>query len=187
MRSTCRKLKSQVPAVEVEESCASCASYNSRLRWPSKLTREFSLLAEMWLFVFPLHSYYIYTPITHRNGKEPIERKTLREVSTTHTPIELMLWFFFFFFFFLVVGWILWVVVAEFYEFLWLWVQRLVVVGLILWVWSPQLIWFCKSINKNMHTTHPNCALSHNFGWIMGVKVEIFGVDRIFGTNFLDE
>ena len=26
MRSTCQKLKSQVPVVEVEESCASCAS-----------------------------------------------------------------------------------------------------------------------------------------------------------------
>ena len=60
MRSTCQKLKSQVPTVEVEESCASCASYNSWLRWPAKLTHEFSLLAEMWLFVLPLHSYYIY-------------------------------------------------------------------------------------------------------------------------------
>ena len=27
MRSTCQKLKSQVPIVEVEESCASYASY----------------------------------------------------------------------------------------------------------------------------------------------------------------
>ena len=28
----------------------------------------------------------IYTLITHRNGKEAIERKTLRKVSTTHPP-----------------------------------------------------------------------------------------------------
>ena len=32
IRITCRKLKSQVLAVEVEQSCASCASYILRLR-----------------------------------------------------------------------------------------------------------------------------------------------------------
>ena len=45
-------------------------------------------------------------------------------------------------FFGVVVGWILWVVVAEFYGLRWLWVRQLVVVGLILRIWSPPLIWF---------------------------------------------
>ena len=35
MRSTCQKLKSQVPVVEIEESCASCASWISRLKQPA--------------------------------------------------------------------------------------------------------------------------------------------------------
>ena len=48
----------------------------------------------------------------------------------------------FFFFLDVVVGWILWVAVVEFYGFRWLWVWQLVVVGLILWIWSPPLIWF---------------------------------------------
>ena len=48
----------------------------------------------------------------------------------------------YFFFLDVVVGWILWVAMVEFYGFRWLWVRQLVVVGLILWIWSPPLIWF---------------------------------------------
>ena len=39
-------------------------------------------------FSYSLIICTIYTLITHRNGKEPIERKTLRKVSTTHPPYQ---------------------------------------------------------------------------------------------------
>ena len=45
MRSTCRKLKSQVLAVEVEESCASCANCFHDSGDP-QVTREFHRLED---------------------------------------------------------------------------------------------------------------------------------------------
>ena len=45
MKSICRKLKSQVPAVEVEESCASYASCFLDLG-DSQVTREFHWLED---------------------------------------------------------------------------------------------------------------------------------------------
>ena len=49
MRSTCQKLKSQVPIVEVEESCASCAScfHDSSNPW---VTHEFHWLEDFWVW-----------------------------------------------------------------------------------------------------------------------------------------
>ena len=79
MRSTCQKLKIQVLTVEVEESCASCANCFHDSGDPrASLVKGF--LSVTYLPI----THTIYTLITHKKCKEPIERKTLREVSTTH-------------------------------------------------------------------------------------------------------
>ena len=57
MRSTCRKLKSQVPTVEVEESCASCASCFCDSGDP-RVTREFHWLEDLKCDFLTLHPYY---------------------------------------------------------------------------------------------------------------------------------
>ena len=43
------------------------------------------VLLKIVTFRIPI-THTIYTLITHRNGEEPIKRKTLRKVSTTHPP-----------------------------------------------------------------------------------------------------
>ena len=85
IRSTCQKLKSQVPDVEVEESCASCASWISQLKQPAS-DPQISLVRGFLSVTYLPITYTIYTLITHKNCKKPIKRKTLKEVSTTHPP-----------------------------------------------------------------------------------------------------
>ena len=86
MRNTCRKLNSQ----------ARCPSQYSLFR---KVTRDLDsrlapvasdpqnspVLLKIVTFYIPI-THTIYTLITHINCEEPIERKTLREVSTTYSP-----------------------------------------------------------------------------------------------------
>ena len=60
MRSTCQKLKSQVPAMEVEESCASCASCFRNSSDP-QVTHEFHWLENF--LVWPIcPSLILYIP-----------------------------------------------------------------------------------------------------------------------------
>ena len=85
MRSTCRKVKSQASYPE----STVCQLANSQLGSPlepvsSKPWVSHVLLKHMTFHILLTHT--IYTLITCRNCKESIERKTLREVSTTHPP-----------------------------------------------------------------------------------------------------
>ena len=43
------------------------------------------VLPKIVTFHIPI-THTIYTLITRKNGEEPIERKTLRDISTTHPP-----------------------------------------------------------------------------------------------------
>ena len=43
------------------------------------------VLLKIVTFHIPI-THTIYTLITRKNGEEPIERKTLRDISTTHPP-----------------------------------------------------------------------------------------------------
>ena len=85
MRSTCKKVKIQANCPERTV----CQLANSRLRSPFELVASALrdapvLLKHMTFRIFLTHT--IYTLITHKKCKEPIERKTLRKVSTTHPP-----------------------------------------------------------------------------------------------------
>ena len=74
---------------QVSSSVQPFQEVNSRLGFATCTSRErpvmFPYLTENCDFSYSHHLYYI-TLITHRNGKEPIERKILRKVSTTHPP-----------------------------------------------------------------------------------------------------
>ena len=87
MRSTCQKLKSQMPTVKVKESCTSCASQFSQLRQLAS-DPQISLVRGFFSVTYLPITHIIYTLITYKNCQEPIERKTLREVSTTHPPCQ---------------------------------------------------------------------------------------------------
>ena len=85
MRSTCRKVKSQASYPE----STVCQLANSQLGSPLEpVTSEPRvspvLLKHMTFRILLTHTIYIL--ITHRKYKEPIERKILREVSTTYPP-----------------------------------------------------------------------------------------------------
>jgi len=87
MKSTCRKVKSQANCPE----STICQLANLRLESPLEpVTSEpqvsLVLLKHMTFRILLTHT--IYTLITHKKCKEPIERKTLREVTTTHPPYE---------------------------------------------------------------------------------------------------
>ena len=88
MRSTCRKLKSQVPTVEVKESCCQLCQLYLATQVTYKVDHRVFPCQQKCDFSYSLSTHIIYTPITHRNGKKPIERKTLRKVSTTHLPYQ---------------------------------------------------------------------------------------------------
>lgn len=85
MRSTCKKVKSQG---NYPESTV-CQLANSRLGSPlasvASESRDAPVLLEHMTFHILL-THIIYTLITHINCREPIERKTLRKVFTTHPP-----------------------------------------------------------------------------------------------------
>ena len=71
--------------MEVEESCASYASWISLLR-QSVSDPRISLVRGFFIVTYLPITHTIYTLITHRNCEEPIERKTLKGVSTTYPP-----------------------------------------------------------------------------------------------------
>ena len=86
MKSTCRKVNSQARCL---------AQYNLSRKVTRNLDSQLALVAsDLWsspvlLKIVTFHipiTHAIYTLITHKNGKKPIERKTLRKVSTTHLP-----------------------------------------------------------------------------------------------------
>ena len=85
IRSTCRKVKSQA-------SCPKsivCQLANSRLGSPLALVASEPWGSPVLLKYMTFHillTHTIYTFITHINCKEPIVRKSLRNVSTTHPP-----------------------------------------------------------------------------------------------------
>ena len=58
---------------------------NLRLAPVASNPRSFPVLLKIVTFCI-LFTHAIYTLITHRNWLEPIERKTLRKVSTIHPP-----------------------------------------------------------------------------------------------------
>ena len=77
---------SSVQPIQEVNSRLGFATCTSR-EWPAK----FPCFTKNCDFLYSHHSYYIYTHtiytlITHRKCKKPIERKTLRKVSTTHPP-----------------------------------------------------------------------------------------------------
>ena len=86
MRSTCRKLNSQArcPSQYSLFRKVTC-DLDSRLAPVTSDPRSSPVLLKIVTFLIPI-THTIYTLIIQRNGKEPIERKTLREVSTTHPP-----------------------------------------------------------------------------------------------------
>ena len=86
MRSTCGKVNSQARGL---------AQYSLSMRVTCDLDLQLTpvasdpRIAHVLLKIVTFHilfTHTIYTLITHRNEKEPIERKTLREVFTTHPP-----------------------------------------------------------------------------------------------------
>ena len=85
MRSTCKKVKSQGNCPESKV----CQLANSRLGSPlasvASESRDAPVLLEHMTFHILL-THTIYALITHINCREPIERKTLRKVFTTHPP-----------------------------------------------------------------------------------------------------
>ena len=86
MRSTCRKVNNlaRCPA-QYSLSRRLTRDLDSRLAPVVSDPRSSLVLLKIVTFRIPI-TYTIYTLITHRNGKEPIERKILRKVSTTHPP-----------------------------------------------------------------------------------------------------
>ena len=86
MRSTCRKLNSQARCPSQYSLFRKVTrNLDSRLAPVASDPRSSPVLLKIVTFLIPI-THTIYTLIIQRNGKEPIERKTLREVSTTHPP-----------------------------------------------------------------------------------------------------
>ena len=88
MRSTCRKVNSQArcPA-QYSLSRRLTRDLDSQLAPVASDPRSSSVLLKIVTFRIPI-THTIYTLITCRNCEEPIKRKTLREVSTTHLPYQ---------------------------------------------------------------------------------------------------
>ena len=86
IRTTCRKVNSQArcPAQYSLSRKLTC-NLDSRLALVLSDLRSSPVLLKIVTFCIPI-TYTIYTLITHINGKEPIERKTLGEVFTTNPP-----------------------------------------------------------------------------------------------------
>ena len=86
MRSTCRKVYSQARSLaQYSLSRRLSRDLDSRLAPVASDPRSSHVLLEIVNIRIPI-THTIYTLITHRNWKEPIERKTLWKVSTTHPP-----------------------------------------------------------------------------------------------------
>ena len=88
MRSTCRKVNSQArcPA-QYNLSRRLTRDLDSQLAPVASDLRSSSVLLKIVTFHIPI-THTIHTLITYRNCEEPIKRKTLREVSTTHLPYQ---------------------------------------------------------------------------------------------------
>ena len=86
MRSTCRKVNNlaRCPA-QYSLPKRLTRDLDSRLALVASDPRSSPILLNIVTFCIPI-THTIYTLITRKNGEEPIERKTLREVSTTHPP-----------------------------------------------------------------------------------------------------
>ena len=86
MRSTCRKLNSQARCPSQYSLFRKVTrDLDSRLAPVASDPRSSPVLLKIVTFLIPI-THTIYTLIIQGNVKEPIERKTLREVSTTHPP-----------------------------------------------------------------------------------------------------
>ena len=70
---------------QVSSSVQPVLEGNSQLALVASDPRSFPILLKIVTFCI-LFTHAIYTLITHRNYKKPIERKILRKVSTTHPP-----------------------------------------------------------------------------------------------------
>ena len=86
MRSICTKVNSQARCLaQYSLSRRLTRDLDLRLALVESDPRSSLVLLKIVTFRIPI-THTIYTLITHRNGKEAIERKTLRKVSTTHPP-----------------------------------------------------------------------------------------------------
>ena len=86
MKSTCRKVNSQARCLaQYNLSRKVTRNLDSQLAPVTSDPRSSLILLKIVTFRIPI-TYTRYTLITHKNCKKPIERKTLREVSTTHPP-----------------------------------------------------------------------------------------------------
>ena len=84
MRSTCRKMNSQ-ERYPTQYNLSRRLSHDLDLRLALVASNLWSSLVLLKIVTFRIPiTHTIYTFITHRNWKEPIERKTLRKVFTTH-------------------------------------------------------------------------------------------------------
>ena len=72
---------------QVSSSVQPVQEFNSQLGFTPVASdpRSSPFFLKIVTFHIPI-THTIYTLITHRNYEEPIERKTLRKVSTTHPP-----------------------------------------------------------------------------------------------------
>ena len=87
MRSTCQKLKCQVPAMEVEESCASYAAIfatQSTRQWPTKNTS----LRIFECDLFSHHLYYIYPHYPQKWQRAYWEKNPKKGFYNTTTLLE---------------------------------------------------------------------------------------------------
>ena len=86
MRSTCKKVNNQAmcPA-QYSLSRRVTRDLDLRLEPVASDSRSSPVLLKIVIFRISI-THTIYTLITHRNYKKPIERKILRKISTTHPP-----------------------------------------------------------------------------------------------------
>ena len=70
---------------QVSSSVQPVQEGNLRLAPVASDLQSSPILLKIVIFRIPI-THIIYTLITHRNCEEPVKRKTLREVSTTHAP-----------------------------------------------------------------------------------------------------
>ena len=78
------KQSGQVPT-QYSLSSKVTRNLDSRLAPVTNDLRSSHVLPKIVTFCIRI-THTIYTLITRKNGEEPIERKTLRDISTTHPP-----------------------------------------------------------------------------------------------------